>query len=112
MRIPADVLDRVRGALVVVAVATACGPDAPPPAAPPPPPPPIARAPEPIDPVAYSSADEAARLERVEAESTASSDTRDQRIARVHASRRAQLGGVGVSGGGGMQRIWALCGRG
>jgi hypothetical protein len=87
MRIPGSILTRVRGPAAVVALAACASPaPAPEPAAPPPTSIAVV-APAPIDPVAYSSADEAARLSRVDDEAVAAVDARETRIGAIAARR-------------------------
>jgi len=113
MRLPVDLIDRVKGA-VVVAGLVACTPEhAPPPRLVPDPPPVSAVAPEAIDPVAYDSVGESERLARLENENDAASSVRDDRIARAEQAARNRsslvhgIGGVGLTG-------WSCagCGRG
>src|SRR4051812_33295741 len=96
MRVPVDVLERVRGAMVVAALA-ACTSE---PAAPPPAPPPVSvAAPAPIDPVSYDAANESARLARLDLEEQSALESRSARVAHVQAERRvAELGGIGGIG--------------
>jgi hypothetical protein len=86
VRVPSDVLDRVRGALVVAALAS-CSHEA---KAPPPPATPATAdiAPAPVDPVRYASADEADRLARLDAEEAAGVAARRARLDRLAAQRR------------------------
>jgi hypothetical protein len=105
VRIPSSILARVRGPAAAIAIAGCSAPApaaAPPPAAPPPPSTVVAAAPP--DPVAYASADEDARLARVDDEATSSSDARTRRIERLADARRnARL--IGVIGNG-LQPGW------
>ena len=96
MRLPSDVLDRVRGALVVAALAT-CSHEAkaiqPSPSA-------VTAttgtagvasatpAPAPLDPVHYTSADEAERLARLDSEEAAGLGARRARLERFAAQHR------------------------
>lgn len=89
MRLPADVLERVRGAVVVATLATACGAEAPATTAVPPTVAPITEvALEPVDPVPYAGADEDARLARLDAEETVALATRNARIDRLASEQR------------------------
>ncbi len=86
MRLPNDVLRRVRGAMVVVTLA-ACGGEpvtTPPPIAPEPP---VVLAPS--DPVAYDATRESMRLARLDAEDEGSSVQRETRVSNVAQARRA-----------------------
>jgi hypothetical protein len=114
MRVPATLLDRVRGAVVLAAITSACGTEAPAPAvssvvamAP------IAMPPAPIDPVRYASTSEDARLLRIEAEGTASERVRETRIDRLNDARRADDEQRRAQEYAHMRRrILAMCGRG
>jgi hypothetical protein len=97
MRLPGEVLDRVRGVLVVAAL-TSCNNEVKPPApsattvtasgvAPASPAAPVA-----IDPVGYTSAGEAERLARLDAEDRASVGARHARLDRLAAQRREEQG--------------------
>ena len=108
MRLPSDVLDRVRGALVIAAL-TSCSQQtktAPPPAsavtatAEPP-----APAPAPVDPVRYTSAEENERLARIDAEDAASAEARRARIGKLAARRDDQELHFGIGNGPGLTGI-------
>lgn len=86
MRLPPDILDRVRGALIVAAL-TSCSHES---KVPPPAPSAVtagvasAPAPAQVDPVRYASADEAERLTRLDTEEAASVKARRARLAALH----------------------------
>lgn len=106
MRLPNDVLQRVRGAMVVVTLA-ACGGE---PAATPPsitPEPPVAM-PAPIDPVAYDATSESLRLTRLDAEGEGMSEEREMRVSNVARAQRARVFRPGL----GSFRGCIACGRG
>jgi hypothetical protein len=113
MRIPGSVLDRVRGAVVVAALTSACGAEPP---TPPPPiaaPPPAVIVPVPIDPVAYSITAEDARLTRTEAADLATTTTRQERIDAIAEARRAAVARNARQRAPWMNDpIMAMCGRG
>jgi hypothetical protein len=122
MHLPGDLLDRVRGALVVAAL-TSCGHEVSGPA-----PSPSAVVASPVaasavvatervsvDPVSYASTDEADRLARLDAEDAAGVEARRARLQRLAAQHREELpalGNLGTGTGAGPGMRYAACGRG